>query len=91
VVIVEAAILIEAGSFRRFDRLILVVCTEEQQIQRAMERGLTREETMLRVSRQMPVAEKKKYANYVIDTSGSKERTIEQTREIYRILRSLNR
>ena len=35
---VEAAILIETGSYRRFDRIILVTCTEEQQRERALRR-----------------------------------------------------
>lgn len=87
--IVEAAILIETGSYRRFDRIVLVVCTEEQQIERAMHRdGATREEAEARLRRQMPLAEKRKYADFVIDTSGSKENTVEQTRLVYEVLRS---
>ena len=89
IAVVEAAILIETGSYRRFDRIILAVCTEEQQIQRAMHRdGWTREEAEARLKRQMPLAEKRKYADFVIDTSGSKESTVEQVRRVYQILRS---
>jgi dephospho-CoA kinase len=87
--VVEAAILIETGSYRRFDRMILVVCTEEQQIERAMHRdGSTREQAEARLKRQMPLSEKRKYADFVIDTSGSKENTMEQTRRVYDALRS---
>lgn len=90
IAIVEAAILIETGSFRRFDRLILVVCTEEQQIARAMARdGGTREEVEARLRRQMPLEEKRKYADFVVDTSGTKENTIQQVREVYAALRSI--
>jgi dephospho-CoA kinase len=90
IAVVEAAILIETGSFRRFNRLILVVCTEEQQIQRAMSRDhCTREEAEARLKRQMPLAEKRKYADFVIDTSGTKENTAQQTREVYQALRSI--
>jgi dephospho-CoA kinase len=90
IAVVEAAILIETGSFRRFDRLILVICTEEQQIQRAMARdGCTREEVEARLRRQMPLAEKRKFADYVIDTSGSKENTVHQVREVFQALRSI--
>jgi dephospho-CoA kinase len=86
---VEAAILIETGSYRRFDSLILVVCPEEQQIERAMHRdGCTREEAEARLRRQMPLEEKRKYAEYVIDTSGSKQSTAEQARQVYEALRS---
>jgi dephospho-CoA kinase len=88
IAIIEAAILIETGTYRGYDRLILVVCREEQQIQRAMARDhLTREEVVDRLSRQMPLAEKVKYADYVIDTSGTKESTLQQTREVYASLR----
>ncbi len=90
IVVVEAAILIETGSYKRFDRLILVVCTEEQQIERAMKRdGMTREEAEARLKRQMPLSEKREFADYIVDTSGTKESTIEQTRLIYESLRSI--
>jgi dephospho-CoA kinase len=92
IAVVEAAILVETGSWRNYDRLIVAVCTPEQQIERAMKRdGLSREEAMARLARQMPLAEKVRYANYVIDTSGEKEHAIEQTRRVYRELRSLVR
>jgi dephospho-CoA kinase len=92
IAVVEAAILIETGSYRRFDRLILVVCTEEQQIARAMRRdGCTREEAEARLRRQMPLEVKRKYADYVIDTSGTKENTVEQTRRVFELLRSCGR
>src|SRR5206468_609365 len=90
IVVVEAAIHIETGGYKRFDRLILVVCEEWQQIERAMKRGATREEAVARLKSQMPLAEKRKYADYVIDTSGTKEDTLEQTEEVYNSLRSLN-
>jgi dephospho-CoA kinase len=90
IVVVEAAILIETGSHRRFDKLILVVCEEEQQIERAMHRdGITREEAEARLRRQMPLREKIPYADFVIDSSGPKENTIEQTRKVYGLLRSI--
>lgn len=89
IVIVEAAIHIETGGYKRFDRLILVVCEERQQIERAMARGATRQEAMARLASQMPLAEKRKYADYVIDTSGTQEDTLRQTREVYDSLRSL--
>ena len=90
IVVVEAAILIETGSYRRFDKLILVVCREEQQIERAVARdGVTPGEARARRARQMPREEKRRYADFVIDSSGSKENTIEQTRAVYRALRSM--
>ncbi len=88
--ITEAAILIETKSFRDFDRLILAVCRPEQQIERAMARdGLSQEEVQTRLARQMPLEEKKKYANYVIDTSGTKEHALEQAKTLYEKLKRL--
>lgn len=88
IAVVEAAILIETGSYQRFDRLILVTCTGEQQIERAMRReGAVESDVRARLSRQMPLAEKRKYADFVIDTTGSKEDTLRQTRAVYDTLR----
>jgi len=90
IVVVEAAILIETGSYKRFQRLILAFCRPEQQIERAMHRdGFSREEVLARLARQMPLEEKRKYADYVIDTSGLKEDTLRQAQETYTSLRSI--
>jgi dephospho-CoA kinase len=90
ITVTEAAILIEAGSHKECDRLVLAHCRSEQQIERAMERdGLSHEEVMNRISRQMPLEDKKKYANYVIDTSGTLEQTLTQTRAVHEVLLKL--
>jgi dephospho-CoA kinase len=87
IAVVEAAILIETGSFRDYEKLIVAVCGIDQQIERAMSRdGLTREEVLNRLSRQMPLAEKVRHADYVVDTSGTKESTIAQTKIVYESL-----
>jgi dephospho-CoA kinase len=89
--VVEAAILIETGSFRRFDKLVLAVCDEEQQIERAMARdGTTREEVLARIRRQMPLIDKKRFADYLIDTSRTMDDTIAQVARLYESLRSVN-
>jgi dephospho-CoA kinase len=90
IVVVEAAILIETGTYKNYHRLIVAVCTEEEQLERAMRRdGISREEALSRLRRQLPLSEKVKYADYVIDTSGSKQRTIEQTQALYESLRRI--
>jgi dephospho-CoA kinase len=91
IAVTEAAILIETGSYREFDRLIVAVCPPELQVERAMARDhLTREEALDRMRQQMPLDEKVKFADYVIDTSGPKEATLAQTRSVYESLRSLS-
>jgi len=91
IVVVEAAILVETGSYKKFDRLVVAVCTPEQQMERALKRGTyTKEEVLARLSRQLPLEEKLRVADYVIDTSGAKENTLEQVRTLYGSLRSLS-
>ncbi len=90
ITVVEAAILVETGSNKRFGKLIVAVCTPEQQLERAMRRSsYTKDEVMARLSRQLSLEEKVKVADYVIDTSGPKERTLEQVRQVYESLRRL--
>jgi dephospho-CoA kinase len=90
IVVVEAAILIETGTFKNYDRLILVECEEQQQVARALKRDHTdRADVLARIRRQMPLDEKRKFAHYVIDTSGSKEDTLRRVREVYDALRRI--
>lgn len=90
IAIVEAAILIETGNYKNFDKLIVTWCPEEMMIERAVARsGWSREEARRRIAKQMPIEEKKTYADYLIDTSGTMESTLEQTRAVYDALRSV--
>jgi dephospho-CoA kinase len=91
IAVTEAAILVETGTYRDFDKLILAVATPEQQVERAMRRDpkVSREEILNRIARQYPLEQKMKYADYVIDTSGTRENTLSQTQAVYRSLRSL--
>lgn len=91
IAVVEAAVMIEAGTHTRFDRLIVAACSPEQQIERALQRGgLSREEALARIRRQMPLEEKIKLADFVIDTSGTPEQTLRQVREVYEALRRIS-
>jgi dephospho-CoA kinase len=91
IAVVEAAILIETGNYKNFDKLIVTWCPEELMIERAMARsGMSRLEAQRRLAQQLPIEEKKQYADYLIDTSGTLEFTLEQTRSVFAALRSLN-
>jgi dephospho-CoA kinase len=91
IAVTEAAILVETGSYKDYDRLIVAACRPEQQIERSMERdGASREDVLNRLRRQMPLEDKVKYADFVIDTSGSKEDTLQQVRTVYAALRRIN-
>ncbi len=87
IVVCEAAILVETGGYKDFDHLIVAACPREMQIERAMARDHTdRASVEARLQRQLPLAEKVRHAHSVIDTSGTLEHTLEQTRNVYRSL-----
>jgi len=91
IAVTEAAILVETGSYKDYDRLIVAVCRPEQQVARAMERdGVSRQEVLNRLSRQMPLEDKVKHADFVIYTSGSKGNTLQQVQTVYESLRGMN-
>src|SRR6267142_3658573 len=70
IAIVDAALMIESGGYRRFDKLIVVHCRPDIQLQRVMTRNnLSRDEAEKRIGAQMSQDEKKKFADYLIDTS----------------------
>jgi len=82
--IVDAALMIESGGYKRFDKLIVVHCRPEVQLERLMLRDkLSRDEALRRINSQMPQEEKQKYADYLIDTSDGFELTRSRTLEIY--------
>jgi len=73
------------------DLVILVYVDEEIQIQRLMNRdGLTKADALERIRVQMPIEEKKKYADYIVDTSISQEDAEKQVGYIFKRLRALS-
>jgi dephospho-CoA kinase len=72
VAVVDAALLIESGGYKRFDAVVVVWCDPEKQIERLMRRNsLSREEATQRLRAQMPSEEKRRFADYEINTSGT--------------------
>jgi len=85
----EAALTVESGFARFFDKVIVVDCGKKTQIRRLMERDkISRAEALKKIRTQMPLEEKLKYADYVIDTSGTLDETARQTESVYRSLLS---
>ena len=85
--IVDAALMIESGGYRRFDKLIVVHCRPEVQLERLMLRDkLSRDEAQRRIDSQMPQEEKQKFADYLIDTSDGFDLTREQTIKVFKNL-----
>jgi len=74
----DAALILEAGLGKHFDRVVVCWCRPEQQIERLQERGLSIEEAHQRIAAQMPIDEKRRLADHVIDCSGSLDETERQ-------------
>lgn len=87
--IVDAALMIETGSYKRFDKLIVVHCRAELQLERLVKRdGLTVAEAGRRIAAQMTQEEKKKFADYLIDTSNGFADARAQALAVYEKLRA---
>ena len=85
--IIDAALMIESGGYKRFDKLIVVHCRPEVQLERLMLRdNLSRDEALRRITSQMPQEEKLRFADYLIDTSDGFDLTRARTVEIYQRL-----
>jgi len=90
IAIVSAALMIETGTYKRFEKIVVVACSKEIQIERIMKREkVTRKEALQRWSAQLSSREKKKHANYIINTSGPFSQTRKQVVQIYEKLRRL--
>ena len=69
-VLVDAALLIESGNYRKMDKNIVVVCSDEERIHRLLKRDtLTEAEILKRIKSQAPLSEKIKFADYVVDNN----------------------
>jgi dephospho-CoA kinase len=87
VAVVDAALMIETGTFQDYDYLLVVYCPRAIQVERLMRRGgFSEEEATRRVDSQLPVEEKKQYANFVVDTSGTLDDTERQVEAVWRRL-----
>lgn len=88
--VVDAALLIESGGYRRFDKVVVVHCRPEVQLERLMRRNnLPRAEAEARIAAQLPQEEKLRHADFAIDTSGTFDATRARVEEVYRELRGL--
>jgi len=84
IAVMDAALIIESGGYKRFDKLIVAFCDREIQIERLMRRnGITREDAERRIAAQMSSDEKRRYADYEIDTSGSFDQTRQQVTNMF--------
>jgi len=90
VVLVEAALIYETGLDKQFAKVLVAWCAPEQQMERLTAKGgITRAEAEQRAAAQMPLEEKRRRADYVVDCSGSKETTRRQVAALYPELQKL--
>jgi len=88
--IVDAALMIEVGTYKNYDKVIVVTCTPDVQKQRLRARsGLSEEQIEARIGSQMPLEEKVKYADFVIENSGDLANARRQVAEVSSKLREL--
>lgn len=84
VILVDAALIYEAGVADRFAKILVAWCRPEQQIERLLAKtGLSRQDALRRIASQIPAEEKRHRADYVIDCSGSLEETRAQVEALY--------
>ena len=88
IVVYDAPVMIEAGNYQNvIDRLVVVVTDEATQLARLRGRDGTDEaENRKKIASQMPLGEKAKLADYVIDNSGDRQATVEQVRRVFKAL-----
>jgi dephospho-CoA kinase len=74
IAVVEAALLVETGSYRAYDVLLVAHCTGDQQLERALARGIPEKRARALLKAQRPIDEKRELADVVIDNSGPRDR-----------------
>jgi len=85
-VIFDAPVMIESGNYTHMDRLVVVATDPATQRARAVGRDGDRADVERRIASQMPIAEKAKLADYVVDNSGTPEATAAQVRRVHAAL-----
>ncbi len=90
IAVVDAELLIESGGYKRFDKLIVVWCGNDIQLQRLVSRdGFDEKAAKMRIASQMPQDEKKRFADYLVNTSNGIEDTHRQVDDLITRLRKL--
>ncbi|HTV56839.1 MAG TPA: dephospho-CoA kinase [Terriglobia bacterium] len=90
VVIVEAALIYEAGTESHFRKIIVAWCSPEQQLQRLMAKtGISKAEAEARISTQMPAESKLRRADLVVDCSSTLQNTRRQVHTLFRQLKQM--
>ena len=90
IVVIDAALLVETGMHKKYDKLIVVYTTVETQLKRLMTRnGISQDEAQKRINLQLPISEKAKLADFLIENEDSLKKTEEQVKKVFTTLSSL--
>jgi dephospho-CoA kinase len=87
VVVIEATLLLESGGRKRYDKIVVVDSEPSLQIERAVARGMNRQDAERRMARQMPREERKRQADYVIENNKDLGSLEAETMRVYEKLR----
>ncbi len=91
IVITHAALIIESGSYNKYDALIVVSCDKTVQIKRVMQRdNISQEKAESIIACQMSQIERLKYANFIIDNSSSLDNLYNETKRVYNLINQIN-
>ena len=89
-VIIDAALLIESGNYRKVDKVIVIACDEETQLHRIMDKNtFSREDAHRRLQQQMPLEEKSKFADYVLHNDSGLSELEEKVEALFHQLKQL--
>ena len=84
----ESALLVESGTYKDFNKIVIAYTTPEEQVRRLMKRdGISPEDAEARIKAQFPLSEKLKVAHYTIDTTGSFENAKAKTLESFHFMK----
>ncbi|MBI5144767.1 MAG: dephospho-CoA kinase [Candidatus Omnitrophica bacterium] len=86
IIVLDAPLLIEAGLVGLVDKLIVVKINRKTQINRLARKGFSKQDVLRRIKAQLPLADKVRWADFVIDNSG---RLKETKKEVEKILKEV--
>ncbi|WP_457642924.1 dephospho-CoA kinase [Persephonella sp.] len=87
VAVAEVPLMIETGSYKNYDIVVVVYAPQKLQLERLIKKGMTQEEALKRIKSQMPPEEKAKYADIVIENTGSVDELRKKVKEVYKLLK----
>ncbi len=82
----EVPLMIETGSYKQYDKVVVVYAPRKVQIERLLKKGYTYKEALDRINAQMDIEEKRKFADFVIENTGSLD---DLRRGVKKLLRTL--